>query len=87
MWAYSRDVCEQHKNKDLIYWGANLNAKRTVQEIPKRRKKSRAENIWPYADVTQAATQELQIILKDVGGSFHTPSALIMRIVQLSGTR
>ena len=51
MWAYSRDVCEQHKNKDLIYWGANLNAKPRFKKFLNDAKKVVPRTIWPYADV------------------------------------
>ncbi len=87
VWAYSREVYEQHEQDGLIYWGASRDSKPRFKKFLKDAKKVVPRTIWQYADVghTQAATQELQIVFDEGAGIFHTakPSVLISRILQI----
>ena len=91
VWAYSREVYEKHAKEDLIYWGANRDAKPRFKKFLQDAKKIVPRTIWQYTDVgyTQAATQEFQAILNGGAGSFHTPkpSALLSRILQIGADK
>ena len=91
VWAYSKEVYEQHEQAELIYWGVNRNAKPRFKKFLKDAKNVVPRTIWQYADVghTQAATQELQVLLGDVSSIFHTPkpSALLSRIFEIGADK
>ena len=88
VWAYSKDIYDQHEKEGLIYWGANKDAKPRYKKFLKEAKGVVPRTIWQYADVghTQAATQELQSILDVSPNVFHTPkpSALLSRVLRIS---
>ncbi|MDR1850092.1 MAG: site-specific DNA-methyltransferase [Zoogloeaceae bacterium] len=88
VWAYARDVYEEHASENLLYWGANGKAK-----FP-RFKKFLSDHqgvvnrtLWHYEDVghTQGATNEIKKIFGEAK-VFDTPkpSTLIERILQIS---
>ena len=88
VWAYSKEVYEQHEKEGLVYWGANQDAKPRFKKFLQEAKKVVPRTIWQYADVghTQGATQEFQAILHGGASKFHTPkpSELIFRILQIA---
>ena len=91
VWAYGKDLYEQHEKESLIYWGANKSAKPRYKKFLKDAKNVVPRTIWQYTDVghTQAATQELQTILDVNPNVFHTPkpSALLSRILGIGADK
>ena len=91
VWAYSREISEQHEKEGLIYWGANRDAKPRYKKFLKDAKDVVPRTIWQYADVghTQAATQELRAILDVSPSVFHTPkpSTLVSRVLRIGTNR
>jgi adenine-specific DNA-methyltransferase len=87
VWAYSRDVNEEHAAANMLYWGKDGKAARP------RFKKFLGKNasvvprtVWSYSEVgsTQSATQALQSLLPGVKFETPKPPALVKRIVQIA---
>jgi len=88
VWAYAKNVCEEHVNNNLLYWGVDGTAK-----FP-RFKKFLSDHqgvvnrtLWHYDDVghTQGATNEIKKIFGEAK-IFDTPkpSTLIERIIKVA---
>ena len=91
VWAYGKDISEQHEKESLIYWGASKSAKPRYKKFLEDAKNVVPRTIWQYTDVghTQAATQELQTILDVNPNVFHTPKplALLSRILGIGADK
>ncbi len=87
VWAYSKEVYEQHRKDNLLYWGAEGTAK-----APRYKKfLSDAGNIvprsiWSYDDVghTQEAMSEFLSLFPEGGFATPKPTRLIKRILQIA---
>lgn len=90
VWAYSKDLYEQHSKDNLIYWGVDGKAK-----MP-RFKKFLSDStgvvprtIWHYDDAghTQEATQTLRQVVDEEVFATPKPPRLIEKILQLASNK
>ena len=87
VWAYSKEQSDLHLKDNLIYFGANGDAKMPrFKKFLTGSKGVVPRTIWHYDDSghTQEATQVLRQVLGDVFFTTPKPPRLIERILQLS---
>ncbi len=91
VWAYKKEMYEQHEQEGLIYWGTNRDSKPRFKKFLKDAKKVVPRTIWQYANVghTQSATQEIQAIFDEESDIFHTPkpATMISHILQIGADK
>ena len=87
VWAYSREVHQQHVAQNLLYWGRDGKAsKPRFKKLLSEAKAVVPRTIWPYAEVghTQSAAQVLGNVMPGSGFQTPKPPALIERMLALT---
>ena len=86
VWAYSKEVNDQHLTNGLLYWGKDGKSnKPRFKKFLTEAKAVVPRTIWPYSEVghTQSATQTIKELLPEIKFETPKPPELISRMLQI----
>ena len=85
VWAYSKELHQEHLKQNLIYWGKDGKAKPRFKVFLSEAGKVVPRSVWLYDDVgsTQEATRKLQKLFPQGGFDTPKPPRLICRILEI----
>lgn len=86
VWAYSKELHQEHLAQNLIYWGKDGKAKPRLKIFLSEAGKVVPRSVWLYDDVghTQEATRELQKLFPQGGFDTPKPPRLLRRILEIT---
>lgn len=87
VWAYSQQICLEHLESNLLYWGKDGKSKSPrFKKFFTAHKGVVPRTIWLYDETghTQEATQQLRRVLGNVFFSTPKPPRLIERVISLT---